>query len=133
MSEGVLDTSVLIDFEHVETSDLPERQLITVLTLAELSTGPLVARTDEERAKRQERLQRVESGFDPLVLDEAAARSFAQVSASLRRAGRKARARTFDALIAAIALANGLPVYTCNPGDFQHIDGLKVIPVRRRS
>jgi Predicted nucleic acid-binding protein, contains PIN domain len=133
MSEGVLDTSVLIDFEHVETSDLPERQLITVLTLAELSTGPLVARTDEERAKRQERLQRVESGFDPLVVDEAAARSFAQVAASLRRAGRKAKARTFDALIAAIALANGLPVYTCNPADFQHIDGLEVIPIRRRS
>jgi predicted nucleic acid-binding protein len=51
------------------------------------------------------------------------------VSASLRRAGRKTTTRTYDAMIAATALANDLPVYTCNPTDFSDIDGLDVIAV----
>ena len=51
------------------------------------------------------------------------------VAASLRRAGRKPAARAYDAMIAAIALANGLPVHTCNPDDFAGIDGLTVIAV----
>lgn len=133
MTEGILDTSILIDRERIESTELPDEQLITTITLAELSTGPLVASTEEERARRQLRLQRAETDFDPLQFDASAALMFGQVSASLRRAGRKAKARTFDALIAAIALANGLPVFTCNPDDFEHIDGLRVIPVRRRS
>jgi hypothetical protein len=47
----------------------------------------------------------------------------------MRRAGRKTSARTYDALIAATALANGLPLYTANPGDFAGIDGLEVVEV----
>jgi tRNA(fMet)-specific endonuclease VapC len=37
--------------------------------------------------------------------------------------------RAYDAMIAAIALSNGLPLYTCNPDDFTGIDGLEVVPV----
>jgi predicted nucleic acid-binding protein len=37
--------------------------------------------------------------------------------------------RAYDAMIAAKGLANGLPVYTCNPDDFAGIEGLEVIPV----
>ena len=48
---------------------------------------------------------------------------------SYRRAGRKVSARTYDALIAATALAHGLPLYTANPDDFAGIDGLVVVPV----
>jgi hypothetical protein len=51
------------------------------------------------------------------------------VAASLRQAGRKPAARAYDALIAATALANDLPVYTCNPTDFAGIDDLQVVPV----
>ena len=51
------------------------------------------------------------------------------MAASLHRSGRKADARSYDAMIAAVALANGLPLYTCNPGDFEGIDGLTVVPV----
>lgn len=51
------------------------------------------------------------------------------VAASLRRAGRKTTARTYDAMIAAVAVANDLPVYTCNPTDFNGIDGLEVVAV----
>lgn len=32
-------------------------------------------------------------------------------------------------MIAAVALANGLPLYTCNPDDVAGIDGLTVIEV----
>jgi hypothetical protein len=74
-------------------------------------------------------LQQAEAAFEPLPFDAAAARAFGRVSASLRRAGRKSKARTFDAMIAAIALANDLPIYTCNPDDFGGIDDLQVVVV----
>src|SRR5439155_21234240 len=110
-------------------SALPDDPLITAVTLAELSAGPLVARDDRERAARQAHLQEAEADFDPLPFDRASARAFGQVAASLRRSGRKTAARAYDALIAATAMAHRLPVYTCNPGDFDKIDGLHVVPV----
>jgi predicted nucleic acid-binding protein len=113
-----------------EANSLPREPLITAVTLAELSVGPLVASTDEERAARQAHLQQAEADFDPLPFDAQAARSFGRVAASLRRAGRKVNARAYDAMIAATALANGLPVYTCNPNDFAGIEGLEVVPVQ---
>jgi tRNA(fMet)-specific endonuclease VapC len=112
-----------------DATTLPEEPLITAVTLAELSVGPLVASTDAERAARQAHLQQAEADFDPLPFDAQAARAFGRVAASLRRAGRKTHARAYDAMIAATALANGLPVYTCNPNDFSGIDGLEVVSV----
>jgi tRNA(fMet)-specific endonuclease VapC len=103
--------------------------LITTITLAELSVGPLVAPTDAERAIRQGVLQLAEANFQAIPFDSAAARAFGRVSASLRRAGRTTAARAYDALIAAIALANGLPIYTCNPSDFAAIEGLDVVAI----
>jgi tRNA(fMet)-specific endonuclease VapC len=127
---GVLDTSTLIMLPRVtEAAFLPVEPLITAVTLAELSVGPLVASTDTERAARQAHLQQAEADFDPLPFDAQAARAFGRVAASLRRAGRKVNARTYDTMIAATALANGLPVYTCNPDDFAGIEGLQVVPV----
>ena len=105
---------------------LPETPVICAVTLAELSVGPLATDDPLERARRQAVLQQVESDFAPLPFDAAAARAFATVAASLRARGRKSRARAFDALIAATALAHGLPLYTCNPSDFDGIDGLAV-------
>ena len=98
--------------------------MITAVTLAELSVGPLVATNPQEQAIRQMRLQQAEADFQPLPFDAAAARSFGRVAASLRRGGRKPNARTYDAMIAAIAIANDLPLFTCNPSDFDAIDGL---------
>ena len=88
-----------------------------------------MAADDTERAARQARLQQAEADFDPLPFDAHAARAFGRVAASLRRAGRKPAARAFDAMIAAIAVANDLPVYTCNPADFTGIEGLTVVAV----
>ena len=124
----MLDTSTVILLPRFRDSAvLPQEPLITAVTLAELSVGPLVARDDAERAARQAHLQQAESDFEPLPFDAAAARVFGRVSASLRRAGRKPAARAHDAMIAAIAIAAGLPIYTCNPDDFNGIDDLEVI------
>lgn len=103
--------------------------MISAITLAELSVGPLVASDEGERARRQHHLQRAEADFDPLPFDADAARACGQVAASLRRSGRKPAARSFDAMIAATALASGLPLYTANPRDFRGIEGLEVIGV----
>lgn len=124
---GILDTSTVILLERiVDPTSLPDESLITTITLAELSVGPLVAADEHERAIRQTRLQQVEADFTPLPFDVDAARSFGRVAASLRRAGRKVHARAYDAMIAAIAVANGLPLYTVNPQDFAGIEGLDV-------
>ena len=103
---GLLDTNTLILLPRLrDATVLPDQPLISTITLAELSVGPLVA------------------------FDVEAARAFGQVAASLRRSGRKANARAYDAMIAAVALANGLPLYTCNPDDFAGIDGLVIVAV----
>jgi tRNA(fMet)-specific endonuclease VapC len=129
-SRGVLDTSTVILLVRLtDATALPTEPLITAVTLAELSVGPLVAADERERSARQAHLQQAEADFDPLPFDAAAARAFGRVAASLRRAGRKATARTYDAMIAATALARDLPVYTCNPDDFNGIDDLEVIAV----
>ena len=130
MAQGVLDTSTLILLGRIDdTGSLPTEPLITTITLAELSVGPLVATAEDERAARQAHLQQAEADFDPLPFDAAAARSFGQVAASLRRAGRKPAARAYDAMIAAVCVANDLPIHTCNAVDFAGIDGLVVIQV----
>ncbi len=129
-TRGVLDTSTIILIPRIgDARMLPAEPFITAVTLAELSVGPLVARTDQERASRQAILQQAEADFDPIAFDAAAARAFGRVSASLRRAGRTSAVRAFDALIAATAMANDLPIYTCNPADFTGIDGLEVIAI----
>lgn len=126
---GILDTNVLINLDRLRPEHLPLKPLITTVTLAELSVGPLTADSESVIAERQAHLQMAEADFVPLPFDVAAARAFGRVAVSLRRAGRKTAARTYDAMIAATALANGLPVHTCNPDDFAGIDGLDVIAV----
>jgi predicted nucleic acid-binding protein len=107
-------------------SELPRVPLISAITLAELSVGPLVATDDVEQAVRQGHLQQAEADFEPLPFDADAARAFGRVAASLRRAGRKVAAGSYDAMIAATAVANQLPLYTVNPNDFAGIDALDV-------
>jgi tRNA(fMet)-specific endonuclease VapC len=127
---GILDTSTVIMLSRMTNpASLPAEPLITAISLAELSVGPLVATDDTERAARQAHVQQAEADFDPLPFDAAAARAFGRVAAALLKAGRKPAARAYDAMIAATAIANNLPVYTCNPADFSGIDGLTVVTV----
>ena len=125
---AILDTSALILIDRIPSVELlPRVPLITAISLAELSVGALVVRNEVERARRVAHLQRVEATFSPLPFDVEAARAFGGVAASLRGAGRKLEARRKDAMIAAIALAKALPVYTCDARDFEGIDGLEVV------
>lgn len=128
-SRGLLDTSAVIDLASYEPEQLPDVPLICAITLAELSVGPLVARSSAEATARQQVLEQAESDFDALPSDAAAARAFGAVSASLRASGRKPAARTSDALIAAVAIAEGLPLFTANEADFRGIDGLEIRPL----
>lgn len=124
---GLLDTSTVILLGEIEDpATLPDECLVSAITLAELSVGPLVAATDEERSARQMHLQMAESDFDVVPFGAAAGRAFGAVAASLRSAGRKPATRAYDALIAACAIAEGVPVYTCNPNDFAGMAGLDV-------
>ncbi|MSS83307.1 type II toxin-antitoxin system VapC family toxin [Actinomycetaceae bacterium WB03_NA08] len=127
----MLDTSTVILLGRVADPDLlPDNCLVSAITLAELSVGPLVALSDGERVARQLHLQQAESDFSPVPFDDQCARAFGRVAASLRRSGRKPVARAYDALIAATAIAHAIPLFTCNPGDFEGIEGLdlRVVP-----
>ena len=129
-TRGMLDTSTVILLGRIaDPATLAEDVLISAITLAELSVGPHVAGTESERVARQAHVQQAEADFDVVAFDAAAARAFGTVAASLRGAGRKPTARAYDALIAACAIANGLPIYTCNPADFTGIEQLDVRPV----
>ena len=130
-TRGVIDTSVVIDLQDLDPGGLPSELAISAVTMAELAAGPHATTDPNERARRQDRLQRAEALFDPLPLDADAARAYGRIYAAVAGAGHKARgARSLDLLIAATALAAGLPLYTRNPGDFRGIEDLvEVMPV----
>jgi tRNA(fMet)-specific endonuclease VapC len=121
---GLLDTSTVVLLGRLQAEDLPEEPLISAVTLAELSVGPLLTTNRKERAARQAVLQQAEADFRPIPFDAESARAFGRVAASLRAAGRKVQARSYDAMIAATAIANELPLYTVNPVDFSGVEGL---------
>ena len=128
---GLLDTSVLIDLERLDAEQLPIESAVSAITMAELAAGPHATQDADERARRQDRLQRAEAVFDPLPFDSEASRAYGRVYAAVVGAGRKARgARAVDLLLAATACSAGLPLYTRNPDDFQALhDLIEVVPV----
>ncbi|MGB8859561.1 MAG: type II toxin-antitoxin system VapC family toxin [Ilumatobacteraceae bacterium] len=122
---GLLDTSVIIDLERLDPADLPIESAISAITMAELAAGPHATQDPDERARRQDRLQRAEAVFDPLPFDSEASRAYGRVYAAVVAAGRKARgARAVDLLLAATACSAGLPLYTRNPDDFRALNDL---------
>lgn len=124
-ARGILDTSVVIDLEHIEPSRLPIEVAVSAITMAELAAGPHATPDPEERARRQDRLQRAEAAFDPLPFDAEAARAYGRVYSAVVAAGRKARgARAIDLLLAAVACSARLPLYTRNPDDFRALGDL---------
>ena len=126
-SRGILDTSVVIDHDLVDTTMLPDESGIAAITLAELAAGPHATNDEMERARRQDRLQWAAATWDPLVFDADAARAYARVFSATKAIGRSSRTRFADLLIAATAAANGLPLYTRNPNDFAGLDHLLTV------
>jgi predicted nucleic acid-binding protein len=139
--QGLLDTSILILRRWIDPAELPDEMAISAVTLAELSAGPHQVRPNseqdiydehEERARRTEALQRAESEFDSIPFDTEAARIYGRVTAAVVTAGRKPRRRIADLMIAATAIAEALPLYTTNPGDYAGLEKLvRVVRVRR--
>lgn len=127
---GLLDTSVVIDLASIDPELLPRTVGISSVTLAELAAGPAATQDPHERARRQDRLQRVEAMFDPMPFDGEAARAYGRVYAAVVAHGRSPRRRLADLQIAAVALANDLPVVTRNGDDFIGLeDVLEVVTV----
>jgi predicted nucleic acid-binding protein len=119
-TRGLLDTSVVIDLERIDAAALPDEVAVSALTMAELAAGPHATTDPEERARRQDRLQRAEAVFAPIPFDGSAARAYGRICAAIAAGGRKARGRrAVDLFIAATALAERLPLYTRNPDDFR--------------
>jgi predicted nucleic acid-binding protein len=117
---GVLDTSVIIDLASIPAIALPAEASITALTVAELTAGPLATTNTTERGRRLERLQWVESTFEAIPFDVAAARAYGRIYAAAMAANQKPRgARAVDLLIAATALSRALPLFTRNAADFK--------------
>ncbi|WP_410538785.1 type II toxin-antitoxin system VapC family toxin [Streptomyces sp. KL2] len=139
--QGLIDTNIMILRRWVDPEELPAEMAISGITLAELSAGPHEVRRNEEqsdydehaeRARRLDVLQRAENEFDPIPFGVEAARAYGRVCAAVISAGRKPRRRVADLMIASVAVAEDLPLFTTNPDDFKGLDDLlTVVPVTR--
>lgn len=119
MSRGILDTSVLI---AQDVEPIPGELAISVISLAELQFGVLVAKDESARALRLGRFSAIQRRFDPLPVDDAVADSYARLAARVVQVGRRPRGRIMDLLIAATAHAHDATVYTRNPDDFTGLE-----------
>ena len=134
--QGLLDTNIMILRQWINPMELPAEMAISAITLAELSAGPHQVRPHDEhshydenaeRARRLDVLQRAENEFDPIPFDAEAARIYGRVIAAVITTGRKPRRRAADLMIASVAIAGDLPLFTTNPGDFTGLDHLLTI------
>jgi predicted nucleic acid-binding protein len=121
VSRGILDTSVLI---AADVQPLTGELAISVISLAELHYGVLVAKTADARATRLARLSGLQKRFDPLPVDEAVADSYGRLAARIVSHGRQPRGRVMDLLIAATAHAHEATLYTRNSEDLLGLDDL---------
>ncbi len=125
--KGLLDTTVLIAREQGRPlGALPEESAISVVTLAELHIGVLLADEPRMRAQRMRSLSEVERSFDALPVDKDVARNFAVIVADARKRGKKPK--IMDAWIAATAVSHDLPVYTQDV-DFDDLAEVHVVRV----
>jgi predicted nucleic acid-binding protein len=127
---GLGDTNILIHLERLAVEQLPAELVTSAVSLAELSAGVHSATDATERARRVLRVQRVEATFSPLPFDVEAARQYGLIAAEVIAMGGKPRRRVADLMIASIAAANRLPLFTTNPADFSGLEGVvTVVPV----
>ncbi len=127
---GLGDTNILIYLERLAVDQLPAELITSTVSLAELSAGVHSAVDAGERARRVLRVQRVEATFSPLPFDVEAARQYGIIAAEVIAMGRRPRGRVADLMIASIAAANKLPLFTTNPADFRGLESVvTVVPV----
>lgn len=117
---ALLDTSVLI----ADAAPDDVEAAISVISITELHFGTLIARDDDERARRTARLAVVEATFDPLPVSVEAARVWGRLAAAVAQRGGEPRRRQLDLAIAATASVQQVPLLTFNLADFRIIDDL---------
>lgn len=118
---------MVIDLDTIAQDQLPEEASVSAVTMAELSAGPHATDEPDERARRQDRLQRLESWVEPIPFDGDCARAFGRIYAAVLSTGRQPRRRMADLLIAATALTVGLPLYTRNADDFRGLEHILTV------
>lgn len=123
---AILDTSVFVAIEHNRplSRSLPDQVGVSVVTLAELELGVLMAREGESRATRLGTLTRVRELTAGLPADARVASAYARLAAAELQAGRKPRVH--DAWIAATALTHGGEVWT-QDSDFTNFSAVTIV------
>ncbi|GAA2832992.1 type II toxin-antitoxin system VapC family toxin [Crossiella cryophila] len=124
---GVLDTCAFIDLDQLDLAVLPSFPEITSITLAELHQGVAMAKNAATRAARAEKLGAAIVEFEPLPFDREAAARYGTLVALTLEANRSPRPRRLDLMIAAIASARDLPLYTRNVADFAGLDDMVTV------
>jgi predicted nucleic acid-binding protein len=128
VSSAILDTSIFVAVEQGRPlgRPLPDSVSVSVVTLAELELGVLVARDSDTRAQRLATLTRVREETAGLPADERVASAYARLAANELAAGRKPRIH--DTWIAATALVHGAEVWT-QDDDFSSFAAVDVVRV----
>lgn len=131
----ILDTSILIADEKgkFDLADFVEqfstdRPVISTITVSELLHG--IERANDE-GRRLRRSRHVEQILETVRIEGFGlrhARVHARIWASLASRGKIIGPH--DLIIAATGISLGYPVATLNAGEFQRVDGLKVIDAR---
>ncbi len=123
------DTDVLIDFlvgvqpvknqiaEYIKAEQLQT----TAVTCFELLSGA-------DESKRGHAVRQLLDALNVLPLDRAAASHAAEVRRKLDRAGQTIGMG--DSLIAGIALAHSLPLFTRNRAHFERVENLELVKIR---
>jgi len=125
----LLDTSVVIDYPADAVAAHADAAAVSTITLAELSYG-LHTEDPLLNAAREDRYHWIVDTFDPIPFDTASARIYGALCANVRAIGRDPKPRRFDILIAAVAVALGIPLITRNETDFRGIhSALRIITV----
>jgi predicted nucleic acid-binding protein len=125
---AILDTAIFVAVEQGRRlgRPLPAQVAVSVVTLAELELGVLVARDADTRAQRLATLTRVREQTAGLPADDRVASAYARLAAGEHSAGRKPRVQ--DTWIAATAMVHGAQVWT-QDADFTGFAAVDVVRV----
>jgi predicted nucleic acid-binding protein len=126
VTDGLVDTSVFIARETgrpLRRDVLPDRLLVSVITIGELRAGVLAAPDLDTRDRRLGTLT-LALAIDPLPIDDDVASQWARLRINLRDRG--LRMPVNDSWIAATAMALHIPLVTQDE-DYVDVPGLEIV------
>ena len=125
---AILDTSIFVDVEQGRglSRPLPDQIGVSVITLAELELGVLLAKDSDTRAERLATLTRLREQTAGIPIDDRIASGYARLAARQLTDGR--RPRVHETWIAATALVHDAEVWT-QDADFSALAGVDVVTI----